>query len=124
VALFAVRGSVLAIALVLFAAGAAIAPAYASVYAMVDDAAPAGTVTEAFAWLATAIAVGAAAGAAAGGVLADGPGPGAAFVLAGIAGAAAVLVTLLRAGTLISPREAVGGSASDEAGLAPVLVRV
>jgi predicted MFS family arabinose efflux permease len=91
---------------------------------MVDDAAPAGTVTEAFAWLATAVAIGAAAGAAAGGALADGPGPGAAFVLAGVAGAVAVLVTVLRAETLSSPRAAARRSASDEPGLVPVLVRV
>ena len=64
---------------VLFAAGAAIAPTFASAYAMVDRAAPAGAVTEAFAWLATALAVGGAAGAAAGGAVADGAGPAAAF---------------------------------------------
>ena len=40
---------------------------YAIVYALVERAAPAGTVTEAFAWLATAVAVGAALGAAVGG---------------------------------------------------------
>ena len=57
-------GSVLAMAAVLLVAGAAIAPTYATVYAMVDRAAPAGTATEAFAWLATAVAIGAAAGAA------------------------------------------------------------
>jgi predicted MFS family arabinose efflux permease len=84
----------------LFVAGAALAPAFASAYAMVDHAAPAGAVTEAFAWLATALAVGGAAGAAAGGAVADGAGPASAFVLAGLAGVAAVLVTALRARTL------------------------
>ena len=59
----------------LLLAGAAIAPTYATVYAMVDHAAPAGTVTEAFAWLATAMAVGVAAGAAGAGVVADHAGP-------------------------------------------------
>jgi MFS family permease len=87
---------------VLFVAGAAIAPTYAAVYAMVDDAAPAGTVTEAFAWLATAIGIGAAAGAATAGALADTAGPSAAFVLAGAAGAIALLATLLRSRTLPS----------------------
>ena len=52
--------NVYALAAVLFLAGAAIAPTYATVYALVERAAPAGTVTEAFAWLATAVAVGAA----------------------------------------------------------------
>ena len=44
-----------------------IAPTCATAYAMVDAAAPAGTTTEAFAWLATAIAIGTSAGAAAAG---------------------------------------------------------
>jgi hypothetical protein len=38
-----------ALAAVLVLAGATIAPTYATIYAMVDHAAPAGTVTEAFA---------------------------------------------------------------------------
>ena len=94
------RGQRAALGAVLLVAGAAIAPTYAAVYALVDDAAPAGTVTEAFAWLATAIAIGAAAGAAIAGALADHAGPAAAFVLAGAAGAIALLTTLLRAPTL------------------------
>jgi MFS family permease len=93
-------GSLAALGALLFVAGTAIAPTYAAVYAMVDDAAPAGTVTEAFAWLATAIGIGAAIGAAAAGALADHTGPEAAFVLAGAAGALALLTTLLRARTL------------------------
>jgi predicted MFS family arabinose efflux permease len=99
-ALVAVAGSPTGLGAVLFAAGAAIAPTYAAVYAMVEDAAPAGTVTEAFAWLATAIGAGAAAGAAAAGALADHAGPSAAFMLAGAAGAIALLVALLRSRSL------------------------
>jgi hypothetical protein len=60
-------------------------------------------VTEAFAWLATAIAIGTSAGAASAGALADHAGPVAAFALAGAAGAAAVLLALLRSGTLSAP---------------------
>ena len=105
-ALTAAAGSVLALAAVLVVAGAAIAPTYAMVYAMVDDAAPAGTVTEAFAWLGTAIAIGASAGAAGAGALADHAGPVAAFALAGAAGAAAVLLAMLRSGTLSAPATA------------------
>jgi MFS family permease len=99
-ALVPAAGSVLALGAVLLVAGAAIAPAYAAVYAMVDDAAPQGTVTEAFAWLATAIAIGASIGAAAAGAVAEQAGPGAAFGLAGAAGAIALLVALLRSPTL------------------------
>jgi MFS family permease len=99
-ALVPAAGSVVALAGVLLVAGAAIAPTYAAVYAMVDHAAPDGTVTEAFAWLATAIAIGASAGAAAAGAVADHAGPGAAFALAGAAGAIALLAALLRSPTL------------------------
>jgi predicted MFS family arabinose efflux permease len=99
-ALAAAAGSLLALAVVLLVAGAAIAPTYAMIYAMVDRVAPAGAMTEAFAWLSTAVAVGAAAGAAGAGTLVDQAGPAAAFVLAGGAGALATLVTMLRADTL------------------------
>jgi MFS family permease len=99
-ALAAVAGSLVALAVVLFVAGSAIAPTFAGVYAMVERVAPTGTVTEAFAWLATAGAVGSAAGAAVAGNLVEQAGPAAAFVLAGIAGAVALVTTLLRAATL------------------------
>jgi MFS family permease len=101
----AAAGSLVALGAVLLVAGAAIAPTYACVYAMVEQAAPAGTVTEAFAWLATAAGVGAAVGASAAGALADHAGPQAAFALGGAAGAVAVLVTMLRAAVLPSTRQ-------------------
>ncbi|MGH2849681.1 MAG: MFS transporter, partial [Solirubrobacteraceae bacterium] len=99
-ALVPAAGSLPALGAVLLLAGAAIAPTEATLNAMVDDATPAGTVTEAFAWLATAGAVGGALGAAGAGVLVDHVGPTAAFLLAGAAGAAAVLTTILRSRTL------------------------
>jgi MFS family permease len=102
-------GSLVALGAALLMAGTAIAPTYAAVYAMVEDAAPSGTATEAFAWLGTAVAIGASAGAACAGTLADGAGPVAALVLAGGAGALAALTTAIRACTLEEPR-----------GLAPV----
>jgi predicted MFS family arabinose efflux permease len=77
-------------------AGTMIAPVLASSYAMVDDTAPAGTVTEAFAWLATATALGTSVGAAAGGALVDAAGPASAFVLAGGAAIASSLVAAVR----------------------------
>jgi MFS family permease len=99
-ALAAATGSVLALAAMLTLAGATIAPTTSVIYAMVEGVAPAGTVTEAFAWLATAVAIGAAVGAALAGALADAAGPAATFVLAGGAGAVAVLVTAARADAL------------------------
>ncbi|HEY1478842.1 MAG TPA: MFS transporter [Gaiellales bacterium] len=93
-------GDMLTLAIALLVAGGALAPTFASAYAMVDRAAPAGAVTEAFAWLATALAVGGAAGSAAAGVLVDHSGPSAAFGLAAAAGVASALVTMLRAQTI------------------------
>jgi predicted MFS family arabinose efflux permease len=90
---------------VLLLAGATIAPTEATIYAMVDHAAPAATVTEAFAWLATAMAVGGAVGAASAGLIVDRAGPTAGFALAGGAGALAILTTMLRSRTL-APRQA------------------
>jgi predicted MFS family arabinose efflux permease len=84
-------------AFVLVAAGATIAPAYATMYAIAEGAAPAGTLTEAFAWLATAAAVGGSLGAALAGVVADHAGPAAVFLIAGGAGLIAVAATIVRA---------------------------
>jgi predicted MFS family arabinose efflux permease len=88
--------SVIALAPLLLVAGATIAPTESTVYGMVDGAAPEGTATEAFAWLATAIAVGSALGAAAAGGLADHAGPTGAYLLGGGAGALAALMALAR----------------------------
>jgi MFS family permease len=110
-ALAAATGSVIALAAVLALAGATIAPTYACVYAMVEDVAPAGTVTEAFAWLATAAAIGSCVGAAVAGALADAAGPTSTFLLAGGAGAVAAIVTVLRTRTLAAtacPQPAAG----------------
>jgi Major Facilitator Superfamily len=93
-------GSPLAIGVVVVLGGAAIAPTYAAVYAMADKAAPAGTVTEAFAWLATAVAFGAAAGSGLAGVVVDAAGPVGAFGLGGGAGVVAALVVLVGASSL------------------------
>jgi predicted MFS family arabinose efflux permease len=104
-ALIPAAGSIVALGGVLLLAGAAVSPTEATIYAMVDQVASADTMTEAFAWLATAMAVGSALGAAGAGVLVGRAGPTAAFALAGGAGAVAVLTTMLRARTL-SPRGA------------------
>jgi MFS family permease len=104
-ALIPADGSILALGAVLLFAGAAIAPSEATAYAMVGRALPAATGTEAFAWLATAMAVGSAVGAAGAGIVADRAGPAAAFALAGGGGALAVLAAVLRARTITPPRD-------------------
>jgi MFS family permease len=95
-ALTAAAGSVIGLAIVLGLAGTMIAPTFATVYAMVDDAAPAGTVTEAFAWLNTAGAVGGSIGTAIAGAVADGAGAAPTFLLAAGAGVVATLVAAYR----------------------------
>jgi MFS family permease len=99
-ALIPAAGNFGTLAAALLAAGAAIAPTEAAAYAMVDAAAPAGTITEAFCWLYTAIAVGNATGAAAAGYLAEHLGTTSAFALGASTCATAALVTALRARTL------------------------
>jgi MFS family permease len=93
-ALAGAAGSAIALGAGLAVAGAAIAPAYATVYAMVERAAPVAGLTEAFAWLATAAAVGSALGAAVGGAVAGSVGPAAAFGVAGAFGFGAVVVVV------------------------------
>ena len=105
-ALAATTGSLVAIGAVLLVAGAAIAPAYATVYAMADRAAPEGTVTEAFAWLSTAVVAGTSAGTAAAGALAQSAGAAAVFVLAGLAGTLAAAIIALRSCTPTEPTTA------------------
>jgi MFS family permease len=99
-ALAAVADNHAGLAIGLAFAGAAIAPTLATVYTMVEHAAPAGTLTEAFAWLNTASAIGTSLGAAGAGAVASTSGPAAAFVLAGGAGAAAVVIAVLGTRTL------------------------
>lgn len=106
-ALAGASGNLLALGLVLPLGGALIAPMFATVFGMVDAATPAGTITEAFACLNTAVAVGAALGAVSAGVVADTAGAGTAFGVAAGAGGAAALVALLRARTLTPSRACV-----------------
>jgi MFS family permease len=96
----AAAGSVLALGALLLLAGAAIAPTYASAYVMADRAAPAGAMTEAFSWLATATAVGGAAGAAVAGSLVEHAGAPAAFGLAGAIGTLAAASIAIRTNQL------------------------
>ena len=90
-----ITGEPLLLAPLLALAGMSIAPALATIFALLGDAAPAGTVTEAFTWATTAIVGGIAGGAALGGVLAD-SGHAAPFALAAGASLGAALVGVLR----------------------------
>jgi MFS family permease len=93
-ALLAGVDNLIVIGVIITLAGATIAPAGASIYALVDRTAPRGTATEAYSWLFTAGKTGAAAGMALAGLLVQTTGGAGAFALAGVAGAAGVLAAL------------------------------
>ncbi|QIN84659.1 MFS transporter [Rubrobacter tropicus] len=75
-------------------AGLAISPTLISGYMLVESLVPPESLTESFAWISSAIAVGTAAGAAAGGPLADSAGALGTFLLSAGAAAAALLINL------------------------------
>ena len=99
-ALLAAATSNLVLAAMLLAVGALLAPCAIAGSALLDDVAPAGTVTEAFTVMIMGIVAGNAAGNALGGAIVDGPGyETAALAAAGFAAAGAV-VTYARRSTL------------------------
>lgn len=93
-----------AMGLLLFAAGAVIAPLLATGYQLVGDVAPAGMVTEAYTWCITALVTGIAAGSALTGVVVEGSGWRAGFLVAVLGALAGAVAALARRSTL-----AVGG---------------
>jgi predicted MFS family arabinose efflux permease len=95
------RGPV-ALGALLFVAGLAIAPAFAVLLDLAGEVARAGTVTEAFTWLATGLSVGLAAGSAAGGAIAGAGGAGAGFLAAAVAAGLAAAVAAVRRRDLVA----------------------
>jgi hypothetical protein len=96
-ALLAAAGSNLALAAILLAVGALLAPATIIGSALLDVVAPAGTVTEAFTVMIMGVVAGNAAGNALGGALVDGPGhEPAVLTAAAIAAGGAALTYVLR----------------------------
>jgi hypothetical protein len=100
-------GSAAALAVVLLAAGAAIAPTFVCANGMLDHIAPTGTLTEAFTWTSAGMVVGVAAGSAMAGALVEAFSPALAMGLLGAAGLlAAALVRATSAGPLREPAAA------------------
>jgi MFS family permease len=91
-ALIGASGAPAALAVALLIAGATIAPMFVSANGMLDDLAPPGTLTEAFTWTSTGIAVGIAAGSALSGVLVEAASPALAMVLLSAGAVVAALV--------------------------------
>lgn len=77
-----------ALALLIPVAGLAISPTFACTFGLMEDLAPAGTLTEAYTWLSTGITGGIAVGTAVAGALAQQSGPAAGFAFAAAAAAA------------------------------------
>jgi MFS family permease len=84
--------SMIALALL---SGIFLAPTLATSFTLIDDLAPRGTVTEAFAWIVTAVSGGAALGSAMAGVMSDHAGVHGAFACAGVGGLLALGIVLL-----------------------------
>jgi MFS family permease len=99
-----ISGEPLVLGLLLLVAGATIAPTFVSANGMLDDLAPTGTITEAFTWTSTGIAVGIAAGSAVAGALVEASSPAVAMAALG-AGAvlASLVVRAAAAGPLRTP---------------------
>jgi MFS family permease len=81
-------------------AGVAIAPAFAAAYGLIDDLAPPSAVTEAFAWMGTAITAGSGLGTALAGLAIEGGGVPLALALALVGGALGAAAAGLRRATL------------------------
>jgi MFS family permease len=95
--LVALAPGLIVLGLTLFLAGAFIAPAFATLFAMVSELAREGTITESYTWITTGVAAGAAAGAAVGGALVDAVSTHAAMgFAAAMVGLAALVVTAWR----------------------------
>jgi MFS family permease len=86
----------LALAVILFCSGAAIAPTLARLYTRMGSAAREGTTTEAFGWLAVGFLVGSSLGSTLGGLSVETVGPRWTFLFAGLAAMCAVPVIRLR----------------------------
>ena len=91
-------GEPLVLGLLLFVAGATIAPTLVSANGMLDGLAPTGTLTEAFTWTSTGIAVGIAAGSALAGALVEAASPAVAMAVLGAGGILAALLVRAFAG--------------------------
>jgi predicted MFS family arabinose efflux permease len=83
--------------------GLFLAPTLACGFLVVDRHAPAGTVTEAFSWVVTAVGVGSALGTAAAGLAAQHRGSGAGFAVCAVSCAVALLVLLCTGRILTAP---------------------
>ncbi len=88
------------LAILLLIGGVFMAPLIATLYVLIEQLAPRGTVTEAFTWVSTTFMVGIGTGVAAAGLVTDAAGPRAGFVLGIVGGLVAVLAVVINHGGL------------------------
>jgi MFS family permease len=100
-AMAAAGGSLLALTVVMLVAGAVITPQVTAQSLALEVATPAGTATEAFGWVITAITVGVAVGQSVGGWAVETAGAPAAFLAGGLAGVVLAGVLWVRRATLV-----------------------
>ena len=106
--MLAAASGLLPLAGLLVLAGALVAPALGGIYTLVEQAAPAGAVTQTFAGLAVALLGGAAAGSALAGLVVQAHGPAAAFLLGAVPPALAAAVVAVTIGRRAAAPSAVG----------------
>jgi hypothetical protein len=99
-AMAAAGTSLVGLTIVMLVAGAVITPQVTAQSLALEVAAPAGTATEAFGWVITAITLGVAAGQSTTGWLVERAGPPAAFLAGGVAGVLLAVVLWVRRHTL------------------------
>lgn len=112
VPLLAVPSGLWGLALALLVVGTMITPQSTAHSSTIDTAAPAGTHTEAFGWIITAVTLGLAGGQSVSGQLVETTGPHTAFLAAGAVGLVVAAVVFARRGTLAL---ALAGSATPRA---------
>jgi MFS family permease len=101
-----IADSLLALGVIVAIAGLVVAPLTALFFGLIDDVAPAGTVTEATSWVTTSYAAGVAIGTAAAGAIVEHAGTDAAFAVMCGFGALATLLAFVRRRTLAPPAPA------------------
>jgi predicted MFS family arabinose efflux permease len=98
--------SLAVLAFLMILLGLPLSPWLGSLNAAIQRLAPAATATEAFTWNFAVLTVGMAGGNALGGVVSEGLGPGASFLVAGAIGLAGALIGVLALGRLAGPHPA------------------
>lgn len=107
IALLAAPATLAGLTVALLVAGSLITPQSTAHSVALELAAPAGTATEAFGWVITAVTLGAAAGQSLSGQLVEWSGPSAAFLTAGVFGVVLAAWLWVRRSTLSTPASAV-----------------